>query len=85
MQTYNPNLHAATGSVGEAAVFLGASVVTLIGAVSLQLIGIVYAASAIWGAAALFLMWLSAATFTLGILEYRRSQEPAHQYHGPEV
>ncbi len=85
MQTYNPNVNAATGSVGEAAVFLGSSIVALIGAVTLQLIGLASGQFAVWSVAALFLVWLSAAAFTLGILEYRRSQEPEKLYHGPEV
>lgn len=85
MQTYNPLTNAATGSVGEAAAFLGVSVVGLIAAVSVQMVGLASGASAAWGVAALFLTWLSAVTFTLGILEYRRSQEPEKLYHGPEV
>lgn len=75
--TYNPNAHAATGSVGEAAVYLGASVIAMIAALTLEFLSM--------GVAPLFLVWLSASTFTLGIIEYRRSQAPPEKNHGPEV
>ncbi len=77
MEALNPNKNAATGSVGEAATFLAASMVALFAAIGLELFA--------YTIAALFLVWLSGTTFTLGILEYRRSQLPAQVDHGPEV
>lgn len=85
MKAYNPNKNAATGSAGEAAVFLGASILALLGAITLQLVGVFQASPIVWNVGAVFLVWLSATTFTLGVLEYRRSQMPAQVDHGPEV
>ncbi len=85
MKAYNPKKNAATGSAGEAATFLAVSVIALIAAISLQFWGLAQASSAIWTVGSVFLVWLSATTFTLGILEYRRSQMPAQVDHGPEV
>lgn len=85
MRQYNPNKNAATGSVGEAAFFLAVSIIALIGAISAQFYGLAQASPAIWTVASVFLVWLSATSFTLGILEYRRSQMPAQVDHGPEV
>lgn len=85
MRALNPNKNAATGSTGEAAIFLSFSIIAMIAAVTISYLGVIYETAAAWGVAALFLVWLSGTTFTLGILEYRRAQAPAQLDHGPEV
>lgn len=67
----------ATGSVYQAAAYLLVSVVALFGSLA--------AAYLDYTIAAIFTIWLSGSVFTLGILEYRRSQEPHGMWHGPEV
>lgn len=67
----------ATGSVYQAAAYLLVSVVSLFGALA--------AAYLEYTIASIFAIWLSGTVFTLGILEYRRSQEPHGMWHGPEI
>ncbi len=68
---------AANGSVYQAAVYLGVSVIALFGALAAEFLS--------YTLPAIFMIWLSGSVFTLGILEYRRSQEPHGMWHGPEV
>lgn len=67
----------ASGSVYQATAYLAISVVALFGSLA--------AAYLNYTIAAIFTIWLSGSVFTLGILEYRRSQEPHGMWHGPEV
>ncbi len=68
--------NAANGSLAEATTYLVTSVLAMFAGLAVEF----------WyhTIPALFLMWLSAVVFTLGIIEYRRSQEPHGAYHGPE-
>lgn len=83
-KTLDTMKNVASGSAIQAAIYLGVSVLALLGAVGTELMTAIYG-TADWTVGALFLVWLSGTTFTLGILEYRRSQQPHGMYHGPEV
>lgn len=79
----DPIEKAAPGSVGLAATYLVVSVIGLFAALAMEAWD-----PAIGGGGtmvALFFIWLSATMFTLGILEYRRSQAPPGTYIGPDV
>ena len=75
-QTLDTLNHAANGSVVEAATYLFVSVAGMFAALAAEFYG--------YTAAALFLIWLGGAMFTLGIIEYRRSQTVDPRAAGPE-
>ncbi len=81
MKAYDPAANAATGSAGQAAAMLAGSVISLLAAMVIE----INFGEVLLVPFELFLVWLGAVLFTLGILEYRRSQEPPTADHGPEV
>lgn len=73
----DPLENATPGSVGLAATYLAISIVFLFGAIAASAWDILFAD--------LISVWLSSVLFTLGMMEYRRSQAPPGTYVGPNV